>query len=163
MRKLRNLFFVMAVVSGAIAADEPRKPPTGLTPFTYSPDLFPILPWDVVYDPQKPLRSAKNGLESIAECNFTVAGFVRSEDLPLCKRLGLAAILAPSQDWMKLQDEEIDGRVRQMVEATANNRTVLGYFIMDEPGVTSFPTLGKVVAAVKKYAPGKESVPITTN
>ena len=42
-----------------------------------------------------------------------------------------------------------------MVEATAGNRTVLGYFIMDEPGVTSFPMLGKIVAAVKKHAPGK--------
>src|SRR5258707_3301441 len=31
----------------------------------------------------------------------------------------------------------------------------MGYFIMDEPGVSDFPALAKAVAAVKKYAPGK--------
>jgi hypothetical protein len=152
MRRLLSFLFVMGVLAvAAVAADQPAKT-TGapdLVPFTHSPDLFPILPWD------KPLRSAKNGMPSIAECNFTVAGFVRPEDLPQCEKLGLAAILAPSLNWKKLRDEDIDGRVKQMVEATASNPTVLGYFIMDEPGVTSFPMLGKIVAAVKKHAPGK--------
>jgi hypothetical protein len=32
---------------------------------------------------------------------------------------------------------------------------VIGYFIQDEPGIREFPSLGKAVAAVKKYAPGK--------
>jgi len=143
----------MAVLPGVAATEQPPK--ADLVPYTHSPDLFPILSWDKVHDPSKPLRSAKNGIQSIAECNFTVAGFVRPEDLPQCEKLGLAAILAPSQNWKKLRDDEIDGRVKQMVEATAKSRTVLGYFIMDEPGVTSFPMLGKIVAAVKKYAPGK--------
>jgi hypothetical protein len=145
--------FIMGVLPGVAATEQPPK--ADLVPYTHSPDLFPILPWDKVYDQSKPLRSTKNGIQSIAECNFTVAGFVRPEDLPQCEKLGLAAILAPSLNWKKLQDEEIDGRVKQMVEATAKSRTVLGYFIMDEPGVTSFPMLGKIVAAVKKYAPGK--------
>jgi hypothetical protein len=139
----------------AVPAAEPKKPPTDLTPLTHSPDHFPILPWDVVHVPTNPLRSAKNGLGSIAECNFTVAGFVRAEDLPLCRKLGLAAILATGEDWIKVPEKEIDGRVKQMVAATAGDPTVLGYFIVDEPGVASFPTLGKIVAAVKKYAPGK--------
>ena len=149
------LLLIATLVGAAVAAHQPRNAPTDLVPLRHAPDLFPILPWDVVHNPQKPSRSAKNGLESIAECNFTVAGFVGPEDLPLCEKLGLVAIVAPSQNWKKLRDEEIDGRVKQMVEATANNRTVLGYFIMDEPGVASFPMLGKIVAAVKKHAPGK--------
>lgn len=152
MRTL-GVLFVVAGFAGAAAAEQPMQ--ADLVPFTHSPDLFPVLSWDKVHDPSKPLRSAKNGFASIAECNFTVAGFVRPEDLPLCEKLGLTAILAPSQNWKKLRDEEIDGRVKQMVEATASNPTVLGYFIMDEPGVTSFPLLGKVVATVKKHAPGK--------
>ena len=158
MRRLLSVLFIMGVLAGAaVAADQPTKTPGApdLVPFTYSVDFFPILPWDKVYDQSKPLRSTKNGIQSIAECNFTVAGFVRPEDLPQCEKLGLAAILAPSLNWKKLRDEEIDGRVKQMVEATAKSRTVLGYFIMDEPGVTSFPMLGKIVAAVKKHAPGK--------
>ena len=40
--------------------------------------------------------SKKNGLESIAKCNFTVAGFVKIKDVPECERLGLAAIVEDS-------------------------------------------------------------------
>jgi ribosomal protein L7/L12 len=126
-----------------------------LVPFTHSPDFFPILPWDVLHLSNKPLRSAKNGLESIAECNFTVAGFVRLEDLPLCEKLGLVGILTQARKWKDVPDDEIDGRVKQMAQGTANNRSVLGYYIKDEPGASLFPKLGKIVAAVKKYAPGK--------
>ncbi|MDD4870126.1 MAG: hypothetical protein PHR77_06165 [Kiritimatiellae bacterium] len=154
------VFFLIANQPACIAQTSATPGKTvvsaDLTPLRHSVDFFPILPWDkVVYDSKKPLRIARNGLESIAECNFTVAGFVRVEDLSLCEKLGLAAILTLNQNWKKLQDEEIDGRVKQLVEGTTSNKSVLGYFIMDEPGVTSFPMLGRIVAAVKKYAPGK--------
>ncbi len=157
MRKLLGLLFAAVLLCGVVAADEPRRASAAaeFTPLAHSLDLFPILPWDVIHDPKYPLRSVKNGLPSIAECGFTVAGFVRPGDLPLCEKLGLCAILAPGQNWRKVPPQEIDERVKQVVEGTAGNRTVLGYFIMDEPGVTSFPLLGKVVAAVKKHAPGK--------
>jgi len=130
--------------------------------FKQSLELFPILPWDALHDWKKPYRNPKHGLESVAECNFTLAGFVKPEDLPLCEKLGLAAIMAPAEteepwfgQWRKLNDAEIDQRVKQMVEKTAHSQAVLGYFIMDEPGAPAFPALAKVVAAVKKYAPGK--------
>jgi hypothetical protein len=42
-----------------------------------------------------------------------------------------------------------------MVRAGGSSRAAMGYFITDEPGVSDFPALGKAVAAVKKYAPGK--------
>jgi hypothetical protein len=41
------------------------------------------------------------------------------------------------------------------VRGTEQSDAVLGYFICDEPGVQEFPALGKAVAAVKRFAPGK--------
>jgi hypothetical protein len=156
-------FGVVALSFSVQAADEPRKPQSaaaalGLTPLEHAVELFPILPWDVIHDAKKPSRSGGNGIESVAECNFPIAGFVRQDDLPLCEKLGLAAILLPpagKQPWVKLSDEQIDRGVREMTAATAKHKAVLGYYIMDEPGVQAFAALGKVVAAVKKYAPGK--------
>ena len=133
-----------------------------IEPFTHETRLFPILPWDALHGWNKPDRNARNGLESIAECHFTLAGFVKVEDLPLCEKLGLEAIMAPAEgdqpwfgEWRKLKDDEIDRQVQTMVAASARSRAVMGYFIMDEPGAPVFPALAKVVAAVKKYAPGK--------
>jgi hypothetical protein len=42
-----------------------------------------------------------------------------------------------------------------MVKSTGSNETIKGFFIMDEPSVSDFPALGKAVAALKKFAPGK--------
>ena len=105
----------------------------------------------------------KHGLASMAGCNFTMGGFARSSDLRLARRLGLKVIAMPdeqdmrtwSKAWKQLSDPEIDARIRRVVQQCGRSETVLGYFIMDEPGASYFPALAKAVAAVKKYAPGK--------
>jgi hypothetical protein len=58
-------------------------------------------------------------------------------------------------DWKKLSDAQIDRRVKNDVTAAGSSRAIMGFFIMDEPGASDFPALGKAVAAVRKYAPGK--------
>ncbi len=131
-----------------------------------SADFFPILPWDPhngFKGPFKPVIT--NGLETIAECNFNMAGFVFPRDLPTCEKLGLGALVLPSdpdftsfamtRKWRELSDSEIDRRVKRMVDAAGKSPAVAGFFIMDEPGILDFPALGKAVAAVKKHAPGK--------
>jgi hypothetical protein len=131
------------------------------------PEFFPILPWDPYHGWKKPglARGQESGLESIAECNFNMAGFVLPKDLRLCKKLGLGAIVVPSdsaftsfeyfREWRKLSDQEIEQRVKRMIDASGSSPAIMGYFITDEPGVKDFPALAKAVAAVKKYAPGK--------
>jgi len=131
------------------------------------PDFFPILPWSPYHGWKKSfVESRTHGLESIAECHFNMAGFVLPQDLPLCEKLGLGAILLPSdsaftssvpylREWKKLSDAEIKRRVKHLIDAAGASPAITGYFIMDEPGVTDFPALGKAVAAVKKHAPGK--------
>lgn len=131
------------------------------------PEFFPILPWDANHNwLSKPLAEQRsNGLESIAECRFNMAGFVLPEDLPRCAELGLGAwVLPPNnaskdinrlREWKHISDEEIEERVKQTIFAAGTNPAVAGYFIMDEPGLKDFPVLAKAVATVKKYAPGK--------
>lgn len=128
-------------------------------------DFFPILPWSPLHGWGRGLQESyithRQGLSSIAECNFTIAGFVKPEDLPLCEKLGLVAILigdsgfTSGKEWSLLTGEEIDKRIKAMVEKSGSSKAVMGYFITDEPGASHFPALAKAVQAVKKYAPGK--------
>jgi hypothetical protein len=126
------------------------------------PGFFPVLPWDFIHNFKPPfVQEQKWGLASIKEANFTMAGFVWPEDLPLCEALGLMAILCPKRgfiaasEWSKMSDAEIEATVGEMIEGGGKSPAVLGYFITDEPGAYDFPALAKAVAAVKKYAPGK--------
>ncbi len=120
--------------------------------------MFPILPWSQVHG-----QSTTNGIDSIAACGFTIAGFVQPEDLPACEKLGIKAIMAPpngrspfaKDGWKHLSDADIDAYVRQIVDSSKHSPAVMGYFIVDEPGAPAFPALAKAVAAVRKYAPGK--------
>src|SRR5207248_6157852 len=111
------------------------------------PEFFPILPWDPYHGWSKPwIERRQNGLESLAECHFNMAGFVFPKDLGRCEKLGLGAILLPSDrtftnlqhlsDWKNLSEREIEGRVNQMIRAAGHSPAVMGYFIMDEPGVS---------------------------
>ena len=124
-------------------------------------DFFPILPWDPLHGWKGPYVDHEHGLESIAECAFTIGGFVQARDLPLCEKLGLKAIMfgehgpVSRAQWKTLSDEEIDVCVKAMVDEAGNSGAILGYYIVDEPGASLFTALGKAVAAVKKYAPGK--------
>jgi len=60
-----------------------------------------------------------------------------------------------TREWHTLGDEEIDARVKAFVETCGTSDAILGYYIIDEPSASMFPALGKAVAAVRKYAPGK--------
>ena len=155
---------LLGMIVGHAFASDPASPATetGLPSLLWRPDFFPIVIWDRRIGWKGAGRSPDGGLESAADCHFTVAGYVRPEDIPLCEKLGLAAIVAPSAatkpwfpNWKKLTDDDIDRGIRLMVEKSGNGKAVLGYTIMDEPGVVVFPKLAKAVAAVKKYAPGK--------
>jgi hypothetical protein len=155
---------LLAALAGCVGSKEAR---TRLDRADVSSrDFFPILPWDPYHGwGLPPVERRPNELESIAACHFNVAGFVLPRDLPLCRKLGLGAIMLPSDplftnlqyiyDWKKLPDAEIDRRVKDMIAASGANPAIKGYFITDEPGASDFPALAKAVAAVKKYAPGK--------
>ncbi|PIY53757.1 MAG: hypothetical protein COZ06_01215 [Armatimonadetes bacterium CG_4_10_14_3_um_filter_66_18] len=131
-------------------------------PLATPPEFFPILPWDPLHGWKEPVEP-KHGVESIAECNFTMAGFVKPRDLSVCEQLGLKALMFGCADrgplsrdeWKKLPAEEIDAFVKRMIDDAGRSEAVLGYYLVDEPGASLFPKLAAGVAAVRKYAPGK--------
>lgn len=125
------------------------------------PEFFPIIPWNY-YSPRTPWIKGSNGLESVAECGFNFAPFAFPHELERCHKLGLGAIVAPA-DGSTLKDlrgrdfvgDEVERRVRQMIDDAGGNPAVKGFFIMDEPSARDFPLLARAVATVKRYAPGK--------
>lgn len=117
-------------------------------------DFFPIMPWGTIQGAAE--------LKSVAECNFTIAGFVSPSDLPIVEKLGLKAIIAAPVDsepwkkkWLGVDDATIDSEVKKLVETAGTSKAIMGYFLNDEPGTPKFAGLAKGVAAVRKYAPGK--------
>lgn len=153
-----SLLFLMNTFSGIYA----QKGKTGSLIFLgdslVSDDFYPILPWDFLGEPEYALKD-------VVDCNFTVGGFIRPYDVGRVESHGLKAIIDMELDirghslhrriWRNLTDEEIESKVRILIENSGNSDAILGYFIMDEPSVLDFPYLRKAVDAVRKYAPDK--------
>jgi hypothetical protein len=120
-------------------------------------DDYPILSWEARKRADA-FGEPNHGIESLKDCGYTRVGFLRPDQLPLAEKLGMKAFVrdfdAPLA-WEKMSDQEIDATIKATVDKCKNSPAVIGYFITDEPGVQKFPALGKAVAAVRKYAPGK--------
>ena len=93
------------------------------------------------------------------DCGFTAAAFVTPDQLPLCEKLGMPALVAPNdrglKHWRDMSDAQITQYVTTLVDQSKHSTAVMGYFLTDEPGVRDFPALAKAVALVKQLAPGK--------
>jgi hypothetical protein len=129
--------------------------------------FFPVLCWDPQSGWNNQHEGRLNGLESIRDCYFTIAGFVHRRDLDRCEQLGLKALAFGDHDtvtmrqWNDLWDDTtltdrmIRKKIRRMVERNGDSKAVVGYYISDEPGASMYPRLAKAVEYVHKYAPGK--------
>ncbi|MEN6347210.1 MAG: hypothetical protein ABFE16_18070 [Armatimonadia bacterium] len=162
------LFLVLLIpMAFALAADDDAAERTAaampeLQPLQTPMDFFPILPWEPLLGHDGAVDAIKVAA-GIAECNFTMAGFVKPADLPACEANGLKALVYGTanrgplsrDEWKQLSDEEIDAFFKQAVADAGNSEAILGYYLVDEPGAGMFAKLAVGVAAVKKYAPGK--------
>jgi len=118
-----------------------------------SKDFFPILPCDPTWSTQ--VEKFHDLLASVAECNFTLAGFVRSSQIPKCDKVGLKAIIGPPRG--EYPDVWADVAAKDWLGKSGKSDSIFGYYIADEPSAIRFPELAKVVATVRKYAPGKQA------
>ncbi|HTL30321.1 MAG TPA: hypothetical protein VL282_13905 [Tepidisphaeraceae bacterium] len=120
-------------------------------------DDYPILSWEARKRADM-FSDAGHGIETLKDCGYTRVGFLKPEQLPLAEKLGMKAFVRDMEEplaWEKLTDEQIDSTVKATIDKSKHSAAVIGYFITDEPGVQRFAALGKAVAAVRKYAPGK--------
>lgn len=138
----------------------------GLTPWQVPEDYFPVFPWDHLEDWMSKYQTLENAMSSMRECDFTLSGFVASREQALeAQKNGLRCIYEAHIevfDERKLTEEEIaakcagiDAQIKKVVEETKDLENVIGYNLVDEPGVYKFKALAAGVAAVKKYAPDK--------
>ena len=121
-------------------------------------DFFPITSWEQPYEKQQQMGDPRMGPAGLGDCGFTVAGFVTADQVPLCEKAKMRALVAlpgPFVKWKELSDEQIAATVSKLVAGTEKSDAVIGYFLADEPGASDFSALAKAVAAVKKHAPGK--------
>lgn len=108
-------------------------------------------------------KDQDQGLKGMADCylNMSDASDAKKQNIKLCEKLGLGVVISAEGkhlvggDWMKMSDQQIDDYVKKMVKDAGKSKAIVGYHICDEPSSLAFPKLAVVVAAVRKYAPGK--------
>ena len=167
---------IVATTAAASAEDHDKNAKTydpdataqslGLTPYKIPDDFFPVFPWDHLGNWGAKYQTLEEGIQSTAECECTLSGFVADEaSVELARASGLRCILESNFerfDDRELTDAEIaskvaaiDAQIKARVESTKDDPCVLGYNLTDEPGAYHFKSLAAAVEAVKKYAPGK--------
>jgi hypothetical protein len=124
-------------------------------PTRLSPEEFVIMPWG-----ETPADSST--LSEIYDCGFNLAGFVGTGDLKSISHAGLKAIVYDNSIQVgdaesKLSEAEIGKRVNEIIKKTADDNSVFGYYLRDEPGSAIFPGLRNWKDVWKKAAPQKIS------
>ena len=147
MSLLQIVFFVF------IAA-QTTPPLPGAVGSSAPPPFFAVMPWNSLHGWGPESVERGEGLESIAQCGFNVAGFVEARDLPACEALGLKAFIGPAPgarlrpaQWAERAPEEIDAEVCNLVGDTTNRPSVLGYYIADEPRAGHFAGLARAATS----------------
>ncbi len=117
-----------------------------------SEKIFPVMPWN----------SAPNDravIDKIKECGFTVVGFVLPETLETCRQAGIQAIVSDTRiknyDWTRLDEKTARSNALPAITAVRDNPALYGYYLCDEPGVSSFPGLAAMAELVHQAAPDK--------
>ncbi len=158
---------LIAILIFTLHVTVPAVGQTNVSGLDLPSSFFPVLCWDPQHGWNNQYAERLNGLESIKDCHFTLAGIVQTRDIEVCEELGLKAFAFGDTDTVTMRqwnnlwddttltDEVIEEKIRKMVERTGDSEAIIGYFICDEPGASMFPRLAKAVESVRKYAPGK--------
>lgn len=158
---------LIAILIFTLHITAPAVGQTNVSGLDLPSSFFPVLCWDPQHGWNNQHVERLNGLESIRDCHFTLAGIVQTRDIEVLEGLGLKAFAFGDTDTVTLSqwnnlwddttltDEVIDEKIRKMVERTGDSEAIIGFFICDEPGASMFPRLAKAVECVRKYAPGK--------
>src|SRR6185437_2727364 len=64
-------------------------------------DFFPITAWELPFHKKGLIEDPNSGLGSMRDCGFTAAAFVTPDQLPLCEKLAMPALVAPNDRGLK--------------------------------------------------------------
>src|SRR5207247_514690 len=67
-------------------------------------EFFPITPWELPAEKQKQLGDPVQGVTSLRDCGFTTAAFVTPDQLPLCEKAGMRALVALPGEMIKWRE-----------------------------------------------------------
>ncbi len=117
-----------------------------------TPEQFVILPWG-----ESPGDLA--ALQTIRDCGFNLAGFVKPEYLDLVAQAQLRCIVIDKDqhpcepEYEQMEEATIRAHVEQLTRRTVAHPAVYGYYILDEPGAQFYPELQLWVEAYRTFAP----------
>jgi hypothetical protein len=119
-------------------------------------DFIALTPWDRLRGSEG-ILSVEDAARGMAECGLNVAGFVQPQDLDVCQKYGLRAIVSDRRvsdyDWRQVDPEQVDRNVQELVAEVGSHPAVCGFYVKDEPSAQEFAGLAVVVKALAKYAP----------
>lgn len=149
---MRNLLILLIVAAGAgewtaALAQDVASPPR------LTPEQFVILPWGET-------PGNLEALQTVYDCGFNLAGFVKPEFLDLVKQAGLKCIVLDSgqhpcePEFDQMNEPRIRAHVESLVQRIGNNPAAFGYYVLDEPGAQLYPQLQTWMEIYRQLAPG---------
>jgi hypothetical protein len=121
-------------------------------------DLIALTPWDRPRGCEG-ILTLEGAIRGMQECGLNLAGFVRPEDLDVCHRYGLKAIVrdprAGEYDWRNVDPDQLERSLRSLIAEVGAHPALFGYFLKDEPSAEEFPGLAVAVNTLARHAPGK--------
>jgi len=99
-------------------------------------DFFPLMGWSHSSWLAKRLQPEEE-LKGIAECGLTLTCFTEVQDLDLCRKFGLKAIISDPKlhyDWAGTVDKKkMEENIDSLTNEVGNHPALYGYFLTDEP------------------------------
>ena len=149
---MRVRFYIALSVFLLAGASILTKAQIFIEPPHVSPREFALMAWD-----QSP--SDPHQLELMRKAGLNISGFCTPSELDLVQAAKLSCFVtddrANGYDWTDMPGEkELREKINALVEAVRNHPAALGFFLRDEPPAAMMPGLGKVVAMLRRDAPG---------
>ena len=148
---MRNLLILLVAAMGvgldcAAGLAQPGPDAARLTP-----EQFAILPWGET--PGTP-----EALQTVYDCGFNLAGFVKPEFLDLVSAAQLKCIVIdkdqhPCEPEFPMDEPAIRRHVEALFQRVGGHKAVFGYYVFDEPCVQFYPELQLWVDSYRRVAP----------
>lgn len=124
--------------------------------------LFPIMNWSHRSQLVRQLDPEED-IKGISECGFTISGFARVDELDLCQKYGLKAMIWDPRldyDWPgSIDRKKMNENIDSLIEEVGNHPALHCYYLMDEPRpetyMRAYENLATCTKALRERTPDK--------